>query len=219
MQDLEPKDETDVLRPSVPWDIGARSQRQRIFDAMAKTSAEKTFSGATIADIVGHASISRATFYKHFANKRECFEATVNAFVEELQGVGREAYKESDGVGPEPDAVRMVVTAIVEHLAAKPDHAKLLLMESTVVDPLIVQRYRGLVLSALESQRRDGVDGAPGESTDPEAAFGSAVVLVAGHLNSGQAQDLKSLIPELIYITLRPYAGQEVALAQARLSR
>lgn len=215
-QDLEPLSESGVLTPTIPPDISARTQQERILSAMAKSSAEKTFSATTIADIVGYASISRATFYKHFANKKECFYATVDAFLEELQAVATAAREKSDG-SPQ-DAVRKVVSAILEHLAAKPDHAKLLLIEATVVNPKIVRRYRDLVLNALESYQ--GVAGkAKYTGADPEVAFGSAMVLVAGYLGAGQAKDLASLLPELIYITLLPYAGQDAALAQAQLDR
>ena len=34
-----------------------------------------------------------------------------------------------------------------------------------------------------------------------------------------QFEALPSLLPELVYIALLPYAGQETALAQARLSQ
>ena len=87
--------ELGVLTPSIPRDIGVRSQRQRILESMATCCSEKTFSTTTIADIVGHASISRATFYKHFVNKRECFDAVADNFLAELQGVTAEAHSMS----------------------------------------------------------------------------------------------------------------------------
>ena len=70
---------------------------------MAKSCAEKSFSATTIADIVGHASISRATFYKHFGNKRDCFDATAKVFLTELQRTAEVALATSDG---SPDAIR-----------------------------------------------------------------------------------------------------------------
>jgi AcrR family transcriptional regulator len=215
-QDLELQGESGVLMPSIPWDAGVKAQQKRIFDAMAKSGAEKTFSATTIADIVGYASISRATFYKHFTNKRECFQATVMAFLEELESLGRERHAACEGT--QPDAVREVVTILVEHLEARPDHAKLLLLEATVVDHEIVKRYRNLVLEALE-RLQESFELDDSAAPDPEAAFGSAMVLVAGHLGAGQGSQLSVLTPELVYLTLRPYAGAKVALAQAQLAR
>jgi AcrR family transcriptional regulator len=216
MKDLESLGEASVLTPSLPWNLGVRAQQQRIFDALAKSSAEKTFSATTIADIVGYASISRATFYKHFTNKQECFDATIDTFLDELQAVAGTAYATAGD--SQPDAVRMVVSAIVEHLVAKPHHAKLLFIEAAVVDPEAVQRCRALVLAGLERQQTLAAE-ALASPTDPEAAFGSAIVLVASYLSDGQVEELKSLVPELVYIALRPFAGPQVALAQAQLAR
>lgn len=215
MQDLESVSESGVLRPSVPLDIGARTQRQRIFGAMAQSAAEKTFSATTIADIVAHASISRATFYKHFDNKLACFHGTVDAFLGELRQVAADAHSRS--ADSQADAVREVVTAVMDHLAAKPDHAKLLLVEATLVAPEIVQRYRDLVIEGLESLKAENDTEQAG--IDPETAFGSAMVLTAGYLGAGRGSELGSLTPELVYIALLPYAGRVAALEQARICR
>lgn len=207
---------SSVLTPRVPRDVGARSQQQRILAAMAKSVAEKSISATTIADIVGCASISRATFYKHFTNKQECFYATAEAFLAELQGAAVVAY--TRGEDSPLVSVRNVIAAVLELLAAKPDHAKLLLVEAPIVDPEIVRRYRNLAIGALKKQLA-AEDGSRGAAADPEIAFGRAKVLIAEHIAAGQIDDLPSLLPELVYIALLPYAGQDAALEQARLGR
>ena len=203
-----------VLTPQVPQDIGVQYQRQRVLEAMAKSCAEKSFSATTIADIVGHASISRATFYKHFANKQECFYAAANTFLVELQGAAAIAYARSED--PPVDIVRDVIAAVLGHLAAKPEYTKLLLLEASIVDPEIVRRYRKFVLEALEQQLQTG-DGLEHERADPEIAFGRAKVLIANYVAADQVERLPSLLPELVYIALLPYAGQATALAEAQV--
>lgn len=205
-----------ILTPSVPQDIGVQSQRQRILEAMAKSCAEKTFAATTIADIVSYASISRGTFYKHFANKQECFYATADAFLLELQGAAAVAYTRSGDLPV--DMVRDVIAAVLEALAANPEQAMLLLVEAPIVDPEIVRRYRNFVMGALEKQLQSG--GIVGKAqADPEIAFGRAKVLIADYVAAGQVEQLHDLRPELVYIALLPYAGQATALAQAQASR
>jgi len=205
-----------VLTPRLPQDIGIRSQRQRILEAMAKSCAEKTFSRTTIADIVEHAGISRGTFYKHFANKEECVFAAADAFLLELQGVGAIAYARS---GDLPlNSVRDVIAAVLERLATKPEHTKLLLIEAPIVDPEVVRRYRSFVIGALKSMLQAGSNVARAKA-DPEIAFGRAKVLIVDYVAAGQSEDLPSLLPELVYIALLPYAGQAAALAQAKNAR
>ena len=207
--------EPGVLTPSVPWDIGTRSQRQRIFAAMAKSCAEKTFATTTIGDIVGRAGISRGTFYKHFDNKRECFDAAAEDFLVELKAIAASAHPSE---GSPPDAIRAVLAAVLEGLTAKPTFANLLLVEAPNVDPEIVRGYRNVVLGALEARWESGAR-AEVAGADPEIAFGRAKVLIAGQLAAGRVEQLPSLLPELVYIALLPYVGQDAALEQARLER
>jgi AcrR family transcriptional regulator len=205
-----------ILTPSIPQDIGVQFQRKRILEAIAKSCAEKTFSATTIADIVNHASISRGTFYKHFANKQDCFYAAADSFLLELHGAAAVAVARSEDLAF--DLVRDVIATVLDALAASPDQARLLLVEAPIVDPEIVRRYRGFVMGALKKRLQAG--GVIGKAqANPEIAFGRAKVLIADYVAANRVEDLSALLPELVYIALLPYAGQEAALAQAQASR
>jgi AcrR family transcriptional regulator len=208
-----------VLTPSLPQDIGVRAQRQRILEAMAKSCAEKTYSATTIADIVGCASISRGTFYKHFANKQECFNAAADTFLVDLQGAAAVAYAKNEDLLP-VDVVRNVIAAVLRGLAAQPEQSKMLLVEASIVDPEIVRRYRNFIIEALEKQLLEG--GVVGVAqANPKIAFGRAKVLITAYVAAGRVKQLPTLLPELVYIALLPYAGQDTALAhgQAQIER
>jgi AcrR family transcriptional regulator len=214
-QKSESASERGVLTPAVPWDIGHRSQRQRILKAMATSCAEKSFSATTIADIVGHASISRATFYKHFANKRECFDATAESFLDELRDAAAEVHSSEDSP---TEAVRNGAESVLEHLAAKPAYANLLVVEAPTVDSQIVRDNREIVVQSLESLlKSNGRTLRAG--ADPGIAFGRAKLLVADYVAAGKVKQLPSILPEIVYITLLPYLGQEGALAEAGITR
>jgi AcrR family transcriptional regulator len=183
---------------------------------MARSCAEKTFAATTIADIVSQASISRGTFYKHFANKHECFYAAADTFLLELQGAAAIAYARSEDASIE--IVREVIAAVLETLAAKPEQARLLLVDAPLVDPEIVRRYRSFVIGSLEEQLQAAGISRRGQA-DPEIAFGRAKLLIADYVAADQIDLLPELLPELAYIALLPYAGQETALAQAQATR
>jgi AcrR family transcriptional regulator len=57
-------------------EVVQRNQRDRLLAGAARAVSERGFAGATIADIVRFARVSRRTFYDHFAGKEECIEAT-----------------------------------------------------------------------------------------------------------------------------------------------
>lgn len=64
--------------------------RLRLLDGMARAVAAKGYADTTIADIVREASVSRRTFYEHFADKAEClialYEAASGNAIAELRG-------------------------------------------------------------------------------------------------------------------------------------
>lgn len=203
-----------VLDPTVPIDAGVVSQRGRIIGAMLDSCAEKTYAATTIADIVSRASISRTTFYKRFAGKRECFDATLDWCLEQLATVIEKSHSPAD---PPAEAVRKGAAAMLELMAARPALAQLVMGEAAAVEPDVIQRYRKLLIPALE-----GLWDAAGEprrsSGDAQLSFGQAQVVVFNQVVAGRTAQLPELLPELVYIALAPFAGHDEALRQARIA-
>jgi AcrR family transcriptional regulator len=201
-----------VLRPTAPPDIASRSQRQRIVDAMIESCAEKTYAATTITDIVARAHISRTTFYKHFEDKRACFEAAIDYCVEEVRVVAATAHSPAD---PPGDAARKAATAVVGALAAKPGLAQVLTGDALAVKPEVIERYRRATIPALEALwRQDGAR--PVACTDPRLAFGQAQVLIFNQIATGKPDRLRELLPEIVYLAVSPYGGHAEALRQSR---
>lgn len=55
------------------------AHRHRLLEGMAHAVAAKGYAATTIADIVREASVSRRTFYEHFAGKADCLIALYEA--------------------------------------------------------------------------------------------------------------------------------------------
>jgi AcrR family transcriptional regulator len=203
-----------VLEPTVPIDIGERSQRRRILEAMVDCCAEKTYAATTIADIVSHASISRTTFYKRFDGKRDCFDAALDWCIDEVRAAAVASYSPGD---VPTLAVRKAAAAILGLMAAKPALTQLLMGEAVAVEPAVIERYRDLLIPALE--KLWGHAGAPRKGrTDPRLAFGRAQVLIYNQITAGRAAQLAELLPEIVYLGLLPFSGHDEALQQARLT-
>jgi AcrR family transcriptional regulator len=201
-----------VLRPTTPPDLANQSQRQRIIDGMVESCAEKTYAATTITDIVAYAHISRTTFYKHFEDKRACFDAAIDYCIGELGGVAATAHSPAD---PPGDAARKGATAVVEALAAKPGLAQVLTGDALAVEPQVIERYRRATIPALEALWSEN-GGRPAAHTDPRLAFGQAQVLILNQIATGKLDQLLELLPEVVYLTVSPYGGHEEALRQSR---
>jgi AcrR family transcriptional regulator len=205
---------TSVLDPSLSPDAGEDLQRQRIVEAMIASCAEKTYAATTIADIVKRASISRTTFYKRFANKRACFDAALDSSIAEIQAAAAAAHAPSDSP---PEAVRKAVSAALVLMAEKPAMAQLVMSDAITVEPAILERYRSLLIPALESLW-EGTDEPSRPGTDPLLAFGRAQVLIFNQIAVGRTDRLPDLLPEIVYIALLPFAGHDEATRQAQLA-
>lgn len=204
-----------ILRPTTPIDIGEQSQRRRILDAMIDSCAEKTYAATTITDIVSRAHISRTTFYKHFDDKRACFDAAIAHGIEQLEEVAASAHSSEEAP---PDAAREAAAAVLQTLAARPGLAQLLTGDAIAVEPKVIECYRKATIPALE-----GLWSRAGESTkahtDPRVAFGQAQVLILNQIATGKADRLPELLPEIVYLAVSPYGGHEEALKQSRIAK
>lgn len=63
-------------RHTLPPDEVSARQRERLLRAMGRCVSEQGYSETTIADVVRIARTSRSAFYKHFADKEDCFLET-----------------------------------------------------------------------------------------------------------------------------------------------
>lgn len=205
---------SSALALTTPTDIGEASQRRRIIEAMIASCAEKGFSGTTITDIVGRARISRTTFYKRFADKRACFDATVELCVTELSDTARAAHRAGD---PPAEAVRKATLAILQAMAARPGMAQLLTSDAVSVDPAVVERYRRLVIPALEGLW-DAAEEPKRSQLDPRLAFGRAQLLIVNQITADRSAHLPDLLPEIVYLAVAPFAGHGAAIEQTRLA-
>ncbi len=182
---------------------------------MVECCAEKTYAATTIADIVKRASISRTTFYKRFTNKRACFDAALDACIAEIQAVAAAAHTPSDSP---PEAVRKAVAATLDLMAARPALAQLVMGDAITVEPAILERYRTLMIPALENLWTEAGATRRPQAADPSLAFGRAQILIFNQIAAGRTAQLPDLLPEIVYIALLPFAGHDEATGQAQLA-
>jgi len=91
----------DLLIPAgrhtlAPGEVSAR-QRERLMRAMGQCVSERGYVETTIADVVRVARTSRTVFYRHFADKEECFLATYQEMTHARIGASLEAAAAVEG--------------------------------------------------------------------------------------------------------------------------
>jgi AcrR family transcriptional regulator len=191
------------------------SSRERLLEAMVRIVGENGYGATSVADVVAEADSSRATFYKHFADKHDCFLAAYDMLVER---VFEEVTSGCDASRPWMERVTAGLSTIVELFAQDPELARTAVVE--VAGAGADARRRNSEALARLSRFMD-TDGEPAGGVELPAstslmAAGAVAGLIFDELQAGRAAELRSLLPELVFALLVPYIGPRAAAEEMR---
>jgi len=202
-------------REDLPEPIVAHSQRERILVAMADSCANKGFGATTIADIVRPAGVSRATFYELFEDKEDCFQAAMELSLADAMERVVGAFSPDK---PWATLVRDSAAAFLDLLASRPAFARMAMVEAPASGQRASEMHaagKRVLLTLLDRGREEAIEAAIPASAG-RAAIAGAESLIVGQILAGNAERLRELLPDVVYITIVPYLGQEEALRHSR---
>jgi AcrR family transcriptional regulator len=202
-------------REDLPEPIVAHSQRERILVAMAESCANKGFGATTIADIVRPAGVSRATFYELFEDKEDCFQAAMELSLADAMERVVGAFSPDK---PWATLVRDSAAAFLDLLASRPAFARMAMVEAPASGQRALEMHaagKRVLLTLLDRGREEAIEPAIPASAG-RAAIAGAESLIVGQILAGNAERLRELLPDIVYITIVPYLGQEEALRHSR---
>jgi AcrR family transcriptional regulator len=207
-------DELDVPLPrgrhGLPRETVARSQRERLLDAAARVTAERTYEATTVADIIADAGVGRESFYELFEDRRACVLAAHQELLDDLVAHVRVAY---EGPGEWVERCRATLRVLLEWFATDPALGRFLLVEAAAVGPefhAIFQagfdRFVEVIDSGLDADLPD-----PDPLPATSLAVGAAISRVYAEVAAGRTARLPKLLPQLTYETLVPFVGEAAA--------
>ncbi len=196
-----------------------RDQRDRILLAALAVFGTTGFSTATVKDLMEEAAVSRATFYKHFADRDAC----LLALTEEVLGwLDEETRIAAQDAADWPAAVAAVIRLLVGLLRDDPRVARLCGVELLHGGPNARAR-REAAFDALAAGLRLGRDERPWGKSLPAGLEAllvrGAVALTANRIAYGPDQAAKELADDLSEVILISYLGAEDARRAVRSSR
>jgi AcrR family transcriptional regulator len=199
-------------RHGLPRAYVARSQRERLREAMVRVSAAKGYAATTVTEVTEMAGVSSATFYELFEDKDACFFEAFDAVNDVLVAHVSAAY-EAAAAEPWPERVIAALRALVELLAAEADIARMTMVEVTAAGDEARKRY-GQALARFtplleEGREYSGRDGLPDDTA--RFAVGGATALIYDEVRAGRGPELGRILPDLIVAVLMPYLGPEAA--------
>jgi AcrR family transcriptional regulator len=198
-------------RHRLPPEVIARSQRERLLDAAIRVAAEKGYGAMTLSDLTREASVSRTTFYELFDDKEGCFLAAYDRAADALV---RRVATAFEAEGDWPRRARHGLEALLAALAEDPGAARVTIVDVGAAGPTAQRRHRA-VLQRLTPFFDEGRDYAPGGRNLPantsRMAIGAVAGLISDALSEERAEDLPSLLSEVLFATLVPYIGPAAA--------
>jgi AcrR family transcriptional regulator len=199
-------------RHGLPPSVVARSQRNRIIAGTAEVMAAKGFAGATVADIVAAAGVSRDVFYEHFADKQDAFLEAQQFATQAILNTCAAAYFSVDDW---PERVWKALEAMLTLIAEHPAIAYLRLVECYVAGEAGIRSIDEFVRAAtifLEEgfSYREENRALPRLCT--QAISGAVLEVLSRKVAHEETADLPQHLPQLAYIALAPFMGSEDAI-------
>jgi AcrR family transcriptional regulator len=177
------------------------SQRARLLQAATEAVAEQGYVKTTVADILGRAGVSRATFYQLFRDKEDCFLAAYKNdadFVAAVMTVQLEQVRASGDLDP-LERLDRVLEVYLAALRSAPALARVFLVEVYAAGPAAIEQRRAsleqFVDIVAETHRGEsGVLGTRASQRFAAQAFVGAVSsLVTNAVGVGETDDLPAL--------------------------
>jgi AcrR family transcriptional regulator len=186
-------------------------RRDAIIEAAIGVVGRKGYRAATVGDVIAKAGVARTTFYKHFADKHECFlaafELVSRRVLGAVQGGCGAAESGSPPERPWTERARGGLASLVELLAAEPELARV-----AVVEPVVAgAETRRRQLEAIERLARllEPPEELPANAGS--MAIGAVTGLLFDEIQAGRAAELRTRLPELLFALLVPCLGPEKA--------
>lgn len=178
---------------------------------MLLTSGELGFERVAVRHVIDRAQTSRATFYKHFEDREDCF-------AQAYAGAGEWLYRRVTGAAKRQpswrEGLRAGLAELLEFCANQPAIAKALLVEVHAAGERSLAQRRDLMerLSrTLDGARRE----IPSRQAPPpitsDFIVGAIDTLLTAKLLDGGAERAPEMLPGLLHFVVMQYLGESAA--------
>ncbi|PWI42984.1 TetR/AcrR family transcriptional regulator [Streptomyces sp. ICBB 8177] len=199
-------------RSTTPEAVAA-NQRDRLFDGLVRTVADKGYPHARVSDICRAAGVTRPVFYDLFAGKEDAFLAAYRHGTDLLLATMGTAFA---GTAHWPSAVRDTMGAMLALLADAPRFAVAAIVEIDALGAAGRQARKRLVarLHRFFTPAPGLPAGVPVEQV-VTGVIGGAYSALYREVDEGRAQQLPQLLPTMCYLVLAPFLGPQAAADEA----
>ncbi len=191
---------------------GKRRARERLVEAVLTVSGERGYENIAVQDVIEAAKASRATFYKYFEGKEDCFAQAYREASDWL-------YQRLAAVaGREPswkEGLRAAVAELLEFCANQPAVARALFVEVHAAGGDALRHHE-----VLMERLSHAIDGARRENSSRQAPppvtasfmVGAIETLVRSKLMSDDPPEtVPELLPGILHFVVMQFYGEDAA--------
>lgn len=190
-------------RHAPPREVREELQRERLFEAAARVFSQSGYADTSAEAISRAAGMSKATFYEHFGNKRDC----LLEIMDEASRRALEALVESARhAGDDPlERHRAGLHAFLQLVAGEPEMGRTVLIVSVGAGQEALERRDAILegfATVMFDEAREGVEKRGGGQRfssveDAFAIVGAMVELMSRQLRTGRPARMEDLEPVL----------------------
>lgn len=160
------------------------TQRARIVDGMVAAANRRSYTGANVSEVIAEAGVSRPTFYEYFADRDDCFRATI-------EEIGSELLAQTEGklatAQPE-DALAAALAGLVSFAGTSSARARFLTAEALTGGRSALDARDAAVralASAVAKRERQASSGEAPPDVNAMVVIGASFRLLARRLRRG----------------------------------
>ncbi len=191
--------------------------RKRIGEAMLELVSERGYSATTVAQVLERSGVGRTRFKRLFGGKRDCF---LQVYEELSERFGEQVFAAFESEEEWRDGLRAAAYAAAHWINDHPREARYWVLEMVAAGEFgqtrreeTLRRFVDLVDSGRQLlDRPDSVSRAMAEGV-----AGGIVGMLSKNLRRGVQMRPEDVVPDLMFMAVRPYLGQATALEELRI--
>jgi AcrR family transcriptional regulator len=191
--------------------LRVKRPRERLLEAVLLVSSEVGYEQVTVKQVIERAKTSRATFYKNFKDREDCF---VQAYREASEWLYRRVLGLAQRQPSWREGLRVGLAELLEFCANQPETAKALFLEAHAAGGEALAQH-----DLLMERLADVIDGARGETgprpspppTTSSFLVGAIETLISAKLANGEAKTAPEALPGILHFVVMQYYGEDAA--------
>lgn len=201
-----------VEGPAKRTPAGESPEWERICWSLVDTVLESGYEQTTIEAVIERAGVGRPDFDRHFSSKEDCFVRAFWALV--VEPFETRVFAAFEAEESWRDGLRASAYEAARFIRDHPRESRFGSIEMMQVGP-VAQAYRERQLHHLvdliDRGRQELDDPASMTRATAEASLGAVYAAAIREVSQDSGSSFEDLIPDLMYIAVRPYLGHEVA--------